>query len=371
MVTRKNFFAFGKKGVFSHFGLTKKKKNSVIEVPKQRFFRGLTGKGDKTPEPQILKFSLHLLKENILLLPVLVLFLEKREWWRVNGRTIHKCDGDIIFPCGRLMTKIRIVTDENYRGEGISEGLARGLLVFYASENLTGEGMGIGNAAVKGDGCTYFSRSFRDAGDIGDLFTRTFFIDTKMGWSFRGKISPGLTRLIELGMGVYMRHPRLQKILMAPSMTLRKMLGIEPGFETVSPRATVSFSYRSDRSGVGIVTRFEPVTDPPGTLCILNELSGRAFTAAWERGMLHPPPRGWERLPSRFPTPSVCDPKRGIRFWIDSLSVTPAVPVSIFKGRETGDDVSWAGISFEACPCEGKNPLEIRYHISFAEGVSS
>lgn len=41
------------------------------------------------------------------------------------------------------MNKIRILPDRSYHGEGISRRLARGLLVHYADQNLTGEGMDI------------------------------------------------------------------------------------------------------------------------------------------------------------------------------------------------------------------------------------
>jgi hypothetical protein len=40
------------------------------------------------------------------------------------------------------MNQIRIIPDSTCQGEGISKGLARGLLVYYADQNLTGEGMG-------------------------------------------------------------------------------------------------------------------------------------------------------------------------------------------------------------------------------------
>jgi hypothetical protein len=267
------------------------------------------------------------------------------------------------------MTGIRIVPEGHYRGEGISEGLARGLLVFYGPTNLTGEGMGIGSVAVKGDRCTYFSRSFTDAGDGESHITRTFFIDTKMSWSIGGKISPVLTELIECSVGKYMRLPRIQRILMTPVIPLRKMLRIQPVFETVPLRAKVRFTYHVDGSGVGILVNYEPVTDTPGTLCLLHELSANYFTASWETGTVRPPPPGWEPLQNRFPTTSLCDPVRGIRFWIDSLSVSTRVPVNIFWGRETGEDLSWAGISFEFGP-PGPGPApEIQYRVGFADGV--
>jgi hypothetical protein len=66
-----------------------------------------------------------------------------------------------------IMKKIRIIPDRSYQGEGISRRLARGLLVHYADQNLTGEGMGIGSIAFRNPDCTYFSRSWTDKPEAG------------------------------------------------------------------------------------------------------------------------------------------------------------------------------------------------------------
>ena len=79
------------------------------------------------------------------------------------------------------MNHIRIIHDNTYQGEGISRGLARGLLVYYADQNLTGEGMGIGSIAFRNPECTYFSRSWTHASGAG-VHKRTFSLDTRMRW---------------------------------------------------------------------------------------------------------------------------------------------------------------------------------------------
>ena len=43
----------------------------------------------------------------------------------------------------RAMGQIRIVAKGNYAGEGISQGLARGLQVYYRDCNLTDEGLSL------------------------------------------------------------------------------------------------------------------------------------------------------------------------------------------------------------------------------------
>ena len=55
-----------------------------------------------------------------------------------------------------IMNEIRNIPDSIYQGEGISKGLARGLLVYYGDQNLTGEGMGIGSIATRDHECTTF-----------------------------------------------------------------------------------------------------------------------------------------------------------------------------------------------------------------------
>lgn len=49
-----------------------------------------------------------------------------------------------------FMNKIRIIPDRSCQGKGISSGLERSLLVYYADQNLTGKGMGIGSIQFYG-----------------------------------------------------------------------------------------------------------------------------------------------------------------------------------------------------------------------------
>src|SRR5512137_514977 len=123
------------------------------------------------------------------------------------------------------MDTIRIVPGAEYSGEGISKGLARGLLVYYGDQNITGEGMGVGSIALRDQDYTYFSRSWTDSKENGVLI-RTFSLDTRMKWSIRGKPSSVLTRWIENGISAYMHLPRLQGILMLPVLPLRTLIGI-------------------------------------------------------------------------------------------------------------------------------------------------
>ncbi len=265
------------------------------------------------------------------------------------------------------MAALQIVPDREYRGKGISEGLARGLLVFVSGENLTGEGMGIGSVAIRNDERTIFSRTRTDTGDIRTGMTRTYFIDTGMAWGFRGQVSPLLTKLIESAVSMYMHHPRLQGLLMGPVMPLRNLLSIHPVFEAVPRVAEVRVTYRVTGSDIDIRVIVHPCSRLTGTVCILNELAGDRFVAGWNDGRIPPPP-GWEEIPFRFPTCSLIDPDRGVRFWIRDVTSSPDLPVALFWGREQGGDLSWAGFSLEIGPLDTGRELEFEYSVGFEEG---
>ena len=270
-----------------------------------------------------------------------------------------------------FMDKIRIVSGPEYSGEGRSQGLARGLLVYYGDQNLTGEGMGIGSIAMRDRDCTYFSRSWTDVNEDG-ILRRTFSLDTRMIWSMRGKPSAFLTRWIENWISAYMRLPRLQGILMLPGPPLRTLIGIYPLFETIPSRGKITFSYRVTGHHVDLLVEIQELPEPQQTLCLLNELSAAWFTFGMEGNQFTDPPPGWEKLsPDQLPV-SLADPVHGIRFVMDSPSVSPQVSFTIFRGREHTGDLCWTGFCIEIGPFDSVQGLpEVRYRISFATGANS
>jgi hypothetical protein len=269
------------------------------------------------------------------------------------------------------MDRIRIEPGAEYSGEGISQGLARGLLVYYGDKNITGEGMGIGSIALRDQEYTYFSRSWTDSKEDGVL-KRTFSLDTRMRWSIRGKLSSLLTRWIESGISAYMQLPRLQGIIMLPVLPVRSLLGIHPLFETIPSRGTVTFTYRVTGHHVDVHVEIQRLIRQHLTLCLLNELSSAWFTAGWNGRRLAAPPPGWETVSlARMPV-SLVDPVHGIRFFIDKPLVSHPVPLAIFLGREYTGDLCWAGFCIELGPLDDSQELpEVRYSIGFATGECS
>ncbi len=269
------------------------------------------------------------------------------------------------------MDRIRIVPGAGYSGEGISKGLARGLLVYYGDCHLTGEGMGIGSIAIRDHEYTYFSRSWKDTEDEGVL-KRTFILDTRMSWSMWGRPSEVLTRGIESGIGAYMQLPWLQRFLILMVLPLRTLLGIHPLFETVPSRGEVTFTYRVAGSDVDVQADFDLPVRKEDTLCLLNELSAAWFKAGWEGGRLASPPPGWEKIsPEQLPV-SLVDPVHGIRFFIDRPSVNPPVPVTLYRGRELNGDHCWTGFCIQVnTPGESQELPVVQYRIGFTTGAYS
>ncbi len=266
------------------------------------------------------------------------------------------------------MDTIRIVPGPEYAGDGISRGLARGLLVYDGDRNITGEGMGIGSIALRDGEYTYFSRSWTDVQEDGVL-RRTFVLDTRMMWGIRGEPSPVLTRWIENGISAYMRLPRIQSIIMLPVHPIRTLAGLHPHFEAVPPRGTVTFTYRVSGRQVDVLVETSDLPGPRDTLCLLNELSAARFTAGWDGKRPAAPPPGWERVSGdRLPV-SLVDPLQGIRFWMDRPSASPDMPLTVFYGREQTGDLCWAGFCIELGPPDGvRGCTEVRYRIGFTTG---
>ncbi len=265
------------------------------------------------------------------------------------------------------MDGIRIVAGAGYAGEGISRGLARGLPVYYGDCNLTGEGMGIGSIALRNRDYTYFSREWTDSHEDG-VFQRTFSLDTRMRWSFLGLPSGPLTRLVESGISVYMRLPRLQDFLLWPVFPIRTLLGVHPLFEPVPPRGQVTFTYRIAGGHVDVRVSPEIPADEGAVLCLLNELSAAWFTAGWDDGRTGRPPPGWERVGSdRLPV-SLVDTVHGVRFSLERPAAARSVPLTVYRGREHNGDHCWAGFCIEIGPLDGsQDSPEVRYRIGIEE----
>jgi hypothetical protein len=267
-----------------------------------------------------------------------------------------------------IMKKIRIIPDRSYQGEGISRGLARCLLVYYADQNLTGEGMYIGSIAFRTPECTYFSLSWSDSKDAG-VHKRTFTLGTSMRWSIHGRPSDLLTRLIEYDIITCKQLPGFQGNIMLPVPAPNSLPGFHPLFETIPSRGKVTFSYRVTGNTIEVQAEvFTPVMSQD-TLYMLNELSAAWFTSGWDGKRSVSPPPGWEKIRSTQLPVFLVDPEHGIRFFMSRPSASPPVPLSPYRGKEQTGDVCWAGFCIELGPFDGSQGLpKVQYSFGFAEG---
>jgi hypothetical protein len=96
------------------------------------------------------------------------------------------------------MKDIVYYSDDSYLGEGISLGVARGILVKYKGTNIVQEGLGIGNLALKNGLMTYFASICNTVQLSETQFRKTFLVDSVLLWRVNGKLSIFITRVIDV-----------------------------------------------------------------------------------------------------------------------------------------------------------------------------
>ncbi|MDI6875505.1 MAG: hypothetical protein QMC96_01890 [Methanomicrobiales archaeon] len=266
------------------------------------------------------------------------------------------------------MHSFSIYTDPDYRGQGISEGLSRGLLVSADGTSLTGEGMGIGAPSFRTGERTYFSRRIRRRQIDSQHWIHTDTLDTCLEWRIHGRCMDPLTRCLERAADLYMRLTPFQRHMLPCILPTRNLFSIHPSLQPVSPVGEVCFEYRVSGGTIVVNCGVDAFTEPPPAVYLMNELSANYFTAAWGAGPLQAPPP-WERIPCVFPTDALYDPAHRLLFRITAAQPGPGTMFRIFRGREKTDERSWAGFILELTG-DGKSPTDapaIRYEIEIAE----
>jgi hypothetical protein len=247
--------------------------------------------------------------------------------------------------------KVEFVVDDCYLGEGISTGLSRGLLVTVNGKNITGEGMGLGSIAARYGGYSYFSRHVATERTGTGTVEKTFLIDTRMAWAYRGTVSYSLTRCLEFIADCYMAMPSLQ-FLVALESPLKSRLAFAPFLEPVAPLVTARFTYRTDkeRDGrVSITCRITSHNGPHPELFILNELGAASFTHSLTGGEPGSPPSGWRRFPDGRRA-ALYSPESRLAFSVIPGSVVSDADTALFWGRESTENLHWAGYEIRVRP---------------------
>ena len=257
--------------------------------------------------------------------------------------------------------------DPSYRGEGISIGLSRGLVVLVDGENVTQEGMGLGTAACRHRGFTYFCGNADANHEENGVVRARCRLDRRIMWKMGERQSVLLTRLVESAADSYMSIPRLQLPLMAVGTLIRRKLRLNPRFAPAPQVAETRIVYAVRGQQVDIECTVRLLRRGTTKVFIMNELGADFFPKGFVKRRMVAPPTGWQALALDPPIPALYDPHHELRFSLSSIIVTPAVPFALYWGREKTADYCWAGFEIEVDVRRfHSETLSVRYVVSLA-----
>ncbi len=241
-----------------------------------------------------------------------------------------------------------------YKGEGISEGLERGALVFFEGKNLVQEGMGLGTVALRSRNLTYFSRNSRLRQISANEYAKEFNIDTVMTWKILNKRSIILTKLLEEFVNFYKKEGvDTQDLLLKIGVWLRRILGIKSELTNYRSLGKVDFFYKLLENEIGITVDFSQVLNNNSenlkSVCILNELGGDFFNKSKVSKLILPAPSGWNQIkdPQSLKRIKLYSKRLKLEFGIEVLRNASHFKISYFFGRENVADYCWAGFIIE------------------------
>jgi hypothetical protein len=246
------------------------------------------------------------------------------------------------------MNDIVYYSDDSYPGEGISVGIARGILVQYRGTNIVQEGLGIGNLALKKGLMTYFGSTCNTIQLSETQFRKTFFIDSVMMWQKNGKLSIFLTKLLDLLAQFYMVFPPLQnKLFLETGTLLRNLFKLNPQMIKTTPVAEAHFNYIIKADELVVECEIKSLARYLDKVFILNELGADYFRNGIKDEKVIPAPTGWRYLSSNPVSTAFYNPGCNLSFSIKNITVKDHFPYKVFWGREKTKDLSWAGFEFE------------------------
>lgn len=273
---------------------------------------------------------------------------------------------------GEKMKVLHFHAGDNRSWGGKSRELSPGLLATYGSRDITQEGMGIGSVALKTGGFTYFPSTCITEYRTPYNIIKTFSLDSRLTLHCGTFLSPFLSWVSEQIVAFYMRHPVLQKTILAGSHNLQRLLPLRFCRESFPSLAEARFAYIINGLFVTVTCNISLNGTRTGKAYILNELGADYFTSSLHHETVARPPSGWEQLPLLAPTPALYDEMNDLTFRIVQCATEAIVPPKIFWGRERSSSLCWAGFAIEidmtGCPA-GKTSLQ--YTVEFAERKNS
>ncbi|MGB4587859.1 MAG: hypothetical protein WBI17_01330 [Clostridiaceae bacterium] len=249
-----------------------------------------------------------------------------------------------------------------YKGNGVSEGLDRGLLVYWDGELLLEEGMGIGACAVQQGGFTHFG-SLKSFQEEGARLEAVYSMNKKLIWTLFGIPSKFITRIMDYsGTNLYMNQERLQDLFFKVGTFFFKVFQMKVSFAEILPIGEVHLVYEVGDSEVFVNVSCK-TKKPDCKIFVMNELGGNLFNQGMIKGMATLPPPGWQRVPMGA---ELFSPLKSLAFKIIEFEVPQNIESTIYWGREISKEHQWAGFESEIMNSKG-DLVNYRYSIKFRE----
>lgn len=251
--------------------------------------------------------------------------------------------------------------EKTYKGTGISQGLDRGLLVYYGGELLVEEGMGIGACALQSDGFTYFA-TVKSVKRDGPFVEVEYAIDRRLEYSIFGVRSKLYTKLQEQWVtNFYMKYQKTQDWQLRLGDLMMKLLKMKHIYVKVPSIGEINTKYELGRNFVNVDISCSSMQER-SRLFIMNEMGGSIFDRGLVVGELSKAPTGWCSMPGEC---ELYSESHSLAFRLEERGVPDSVSRKLYWGRERIEGTcSWAGFESEIlCGAEGFE--NYRYSIIF------
>lgn len=253
----------------------------------------------------------------------------------------------------------------DYKGNGVSKGLQRGLLVYDGDILLLEEGMGLGACSLQTGGYTYFT-SIKSIERATGSFDVVCIIDKRLEWKVFGIKSTYFTRILEyIATKIYMKHENRQNKLLKLGGLLQKLFKAKTYFVEVPVQGEIRIAYELGDNEILVDLSCETEKEKI-KLFVMNELGGSIFDKSFIRGEQSVAPTGWQKTDGQC---ELYSHDHSIAFTMVERNVPDNVQSTLYWGRELViNNYCWAGFESEIV-CASNKFNNYRYSIIFREKV--
>lgn len=243
-----------------------------------------------------------------------------------------------------------------FKGEGISEGIERGILVDHDERCIVQEGMGLGAPAIKTNISTFFSCHSKLIEVSDKEYVKEFYIDSELVWqifklnSAKSKDFKLLTTFINKLTDLYKRSKFIQPILLKLGIFSRDFFQTNSVIKNRGILGKIIFYYKILKDGVLIEVDFSHILQYNGKsiskICILNELGGDFFDHSKRGGKILAPPSGWVKIEGEDKRKLYSNELK-LDFDTKILEYPLDCKTNFIFGREKVSNFCWAGFDIE------------------------